>query len=178
MVGLFLPFLWGTIIARQRDISLMETGLRKKARMLADGQGYFLVLLLLAIASHFVFPVRVVLHPPVTWFGLLIIAAGLLLAFRCRALFLKNRTTMSPYESPVVLVTTGPFRFSRNPAYLAMSVILFGSAVVTGTLAPFVFPVVFIVIIGVLFIPDEERRLEDVFGREYREYRQRVRRWV
>lgn len=156
----------------------METGLRKKARLLADGQGYFLVLLLLAIASHFVFPVRVVLHPLFTWSGFFIITAGLLLALWCRTLFLKNRTTMSPYESPVVLVTTGPFRFSRNPAYLAMAGILFGSAVLMGTLAPFVFPVVFIVIIEVLFIPDEERRLEEVFGGEYREYRQRVRRWV
>lgn len=156
----------------------METGLRKKARLLADGQGYFLVLLLLAIASHFVVPVRILLHPPVTWSGFFLIAAGLLLAFRCRAQFLRNRTTMSPYESPVVLVTTGPFRMSRNPAYLAMATILFGSAVVMGTLVPFVFPVLFIVIIGVLFIPDEERKLEEVFGEEYREYTRKVRRWV
>jgi protein-S-isoprenylcysteine O-methyltransferase Ste14 len=156
----------------------MAAGLRKKARMVADGQGYFLVLLLLAIASHFAFPVRILLHPPVTWSGSFIIAAGLLLAFRCRALFLQNRTTMSPYESPAVLITTGPFRFSRNPAYLAMVAILFGSAVLMGTLTPFVFPVVFIVIIEVLFIPDEERRLEEVFGGEYREYASKVRRWV
>ncbi|HII99383.1 MAG TPA: isoprenylcysteine carboxylmethyltransferase family protein [Methanoregula sp.] len=156
----------------------METGLRKKVRLLADGQGYFLILLILSITSHFVFPVRVLLQPPVTWSGFFIIAAGMLLASRCRSLFLRNRTTMSPYESPVVLITTGPFRFSRNPAYLAMAAILFGSAVLMGTLVPFVFPVLFIAIIEVLFIPYEERVLEKNFGEEYREYTRGVRRWV
>lgn len=146
--------------------------------MVADGQGYFLVLLILSIVSHFVSPVRVVLQAPFTWSGLLIIGTGLFLAFRCRALFLQNRTTLSPYESPVVLITTGPFRISRNPVYLAMATILFGSAVVMGTLVPFVFPALFIVIIEVLFIPDEERRLDEIFGEAYREYKREVRRWV
>jgi len=156
----------------------MAMGLRDKARSIADGQGYFLVLLILSIASHFIFPVRVVLHSPFTWTGILIIGASLYLAFRCRALFLQNRTTLSPYESPTVLITTGPFCISRNPAYLAMAAILFGSAVLMGTLVPFVFPVLFIVIIEVLFIPDEERRLEEIFGEEYREYKREVGRWV
>jgi len=156
----------------------MAAGLREKARRVADGQGYFLLLLALSIVSHFVFPVRVLLQPPFTFTGLLIIGAGLYLVFRARALFLRNRTTLSPYESPVVLITTGPFRFSRNPVYLAMAAVLFGSAVVMGTLVPFVFPVLFIVIIELLFIPDEERRLEEIFGDEYREYKRKVRRWV
>jgi protein-S-isoprenylcysteine O-methyltransferase Ste14 len=156
----------------------MATELREKARLLADGQGYFLFLLVLAIVSHLVFPVRVLLQPPLTWFGILIIGAGLILAFRVRALFLQNRTTLSPYESPLVLITTGPFRHSRNPVYLAMAVILFGSAVLMGTLSPFVFPVLFIVVIEVLFIPDEERRLDEIFGEEYRQYKREVRRWI
>ncbi len=156
----------------------MAGGLRTRARMLADGQGYFLLLLLFSILSHFLYPGRIVLSPPLTFTGFLLIGAGLVLAFRVRALFLKNRTTLSPYESPVVLITNGPFRFSRNPAYLAMAAILFGSAVLMGTLVPFVFPILFIVIIELLFITDEERRLEAIFGEEYREYRRRVRRWI
>ena len=156
----------------------MASGFRKKARSLADGQGYFLILLVLSTVSHFVFPARVVLQAPFTWAGILIIGAGLFLAFRTRTQLLQNQTTLSPYESPVVLITTGPFRISRNPVYLAMAVILFGSAMVMGTLVPFVFTVLFIVIIEVLFIPDEERRLDEIFGEEYREYTRRVRRWI
>jgi protein-S-isoprenylcysteine O-methyltransferase Ste14 len=156
----------------------MAAGLREKARFVADGQGYFLILLILSIVSHFLFPGRVILQAPFTGAGILIIGAGLFLAVRCRALFLQNRTTLSPYESPAVLLTTGPFRISRNPVYLAMAVILFGSAVVMGTLAPFVFPVLFIVIMELLFIPDEEQQLDEIFGEEYRRYKREVRRWI
>ena len=156
----------------------MAAGLREKARAAADGQGYFFLLLILSVLSHFVFPGGVILQAPFTWSGFLVIGAGIFLAFRCRALFLRNRTTLSPYETPAVLITTGPFRFSRNPVYLAMAALLFGSAVVLGTLMPFVFTVLFIAIIEVLFIPDEERRLEEVFGEEYREYKREVRRWM
>lgn len=156
----------------------MAAGLRERARRLADGQGYFLILLVLSVMSYFFLPSPVILLPPFTWVGILFIAAGLLLALRCRALFLHHRTTMSPYESPVVLITGGPFRFSRNPAYLAMALILLGSAVMMGTIPPFVFTALFIAIIDVLFIPYEEQRLADAFGGEYRQYRERVRRWV
>jgi protein-S-isoprenylcysteine O-methyltransferase Ste14 len=59
-----------------------------------------------------------------------------------------------------------------------MAAILFGTAVLLGTLIPFVFTVLFILIIETLFIPDEEERLEKIFGAEYREYKMRVRRWI
>ena len=156
----------------------MAAGLRERARQVADGQGYFLILLVLSVMSFFFIPAPVILRPPFTWAGILFIAAGLLLAMRCRALFLHHRTTMSPYESPAVLITGGPFRFSRNPAYLSMMMVLFGSAVLMGTVLPFVFTALFIAVIEVLFIPYEERRLAESFGDEYREYRDRVRRWI
>jgi protein-S-isoprenylcysteine O-methyltransferase Ste14 len=156
----------------------MAEGIRQKARSLADGQGYFLILLVLSVLFHLTVPVCVLLHAPFTFSGIIFMGLGLVTAIRCRSLFLQNRTTLSPYESPACLITTGPFRLSRNPVYLAMAVILFGSAVVMGTLAPFVFTGLFIVIMDLLFIPDEEERLEKIFGREYRDYKKNVRRWI
>jgi protein-S-isoprenylcysteine O-methyltransferase Ste14 len=59
-----------------------------------------------------------------------------------------------------------------------MAAILLGGAVVMGTLVPFIFTVLYIVIIEILFIPDEEQRLEKIFGMEYREFKKKVRRWI
>ena len=137
-----------------------------------------MILLILSILFHVVFPLQIVLHAPFTLSGILIIGFGFILGFWCRALFLKNNTTLSPYESPVFLITTGPYQMSRNPVYLAMAAILFGSAVLMGSLIAFIFTVLYIVIIDTLFIPDEEQRLENIFGREYRDYKKKVRRWI
>jgi protein-S-isoprenylcysteine O-methyltransferase Ste14 len=156
----------------------MAGGIRQKARSLADGQGYFIILLILSILFHFIFPLRIVLYAPFTFSGILIIGFGFILGFWSRALLLKNKTTLSPYESPTFLITTGPYRISRNPVYLAMAAILLGGAVVMGTLVPFIFTVLYIVIIEILFIPDEEQRLEKIFGMEYREFKKKVRRWI
>ena len=140
----------------------MAGGIRQQARSLADGQGYFLILLVLSVLFHLVLPVRVVLHAPFTFFGIIIIGIGLVTAIRCRSLFLQNRTTLSPYESPAYLITTGPFRFSRNPVYLAMAAILLGSAVVMGTVVSFVFTGLFILMMDLLCLTPIRKFLNSV----------------
>jgi len=59
-----------------------------------------------------------------------------------------------------------------------MAAILLGVAVLLGTLVTFAFPVLFVMLIGFLIIPGEERNLEKIFGEQYREYKKRVRRWI
>ncbi|MFA4824488.1 MAG: isoprenylcysteine carboxylmethyltransferase family protein [Methanoregula sp.] len=145
---------------------------------MADGQDYFIILLVLSVLLHFVFPVLVFLSPPLTYSGFLIIGFGLVLAFCSRSLFLKNATTLQPSEEPTSLVTSGPFRISRNPIYLGMASILLGVAVLLGTLVTLVFPVIFVILIEFFIIPGEERKLEKIFGEPYREYKKSVRRWI
>ncbi|MFA6328495.1 MAG: isoprenylcysteine carboxylmethyltransferase family protein [Candidatus Micrarchaeia archaeon] len=145
---------------------------------MADGQTYFIILLLLSIWLSFAFPTQAVIYAPYTYFGAIIIGLGLAMAFWSRALFLKGKTTLSPYEMPTALVTEGPFSISRNPMYLGMAAILLGVAVMLGTLAAFAFPAMFAMIIGALFIPNEERKLEKIFGEKYRKYKKKVRRWI
>lgn len=143
-----------------------------------DGQFWFLILFVLSILVHLIFPVRTVIAPPFTYTGIALIGTGLILGFWTRSLFLKNRTTLSPFKTPAFLVTSGPFRVSRNPAYLGMAVILLGLALILGTAVPFAMPILFILIIEMFFIPAEERMLEDRFGEQYRIYRAAVRRWL
>jgi protein-S-isoprenylcysteine O-methyltransferase Ste14 len=145
---------------------------------MADGQDYFLILLVLSVLLNFIFPVLVFLSPPFTYFGFLIIGFGLVLAFKSRSLFLKNATTLQPSEEPTSLVTSGPYRISRNPIYLGMASILLGVAVLSGTLVTLAFPVIFIVLINFFIIPGEERKMEKIFGESYREYKKGVRRWI
>ncbi|MCK9591702.1 MAG: isoprenylcysteine carboxylmethyltransferase family protein [Methanoregula sp.] len=145
---------------------------------MADGQDYFIILLLLSVLLNFIFPVPAFLSPPATYFGFLIIGFGLVMAFWSRSLFLKNATTLQPSEEPTSLVTSGPFRISRNPIYLGMASILLGVAVLFGTLVTLAFPIIFVMLIEFFIIPGEERKLEKIFGEPYREYKKSVRRWI
>jgi protein-S-isoprenylcysteine O-methyltransferase Ste14 len=145
---------------------------------MADGQDYFLILLVLSLLLHFLYPVPAFLSPPTTYSGFLIIGFGLVLVLKSRSLFLRNTTTLQPSEEPTSLMTSGPFCLSRNPIYLGMASILVGVAVVQGTLVALAFPVIFVLLIEFFIIPGEERMLEKIFGERYREYKKSVRRWI
>jgi protein-S-isoprenylcysteine O-methyltransferase Ste14 len=82
-------------------------------------------------------------------------------------------------DRPVPTLTTeGPFRYSRNPSYLALAIIYLGIAVLRNSLwAVLLLPVVLTVIQREV-IGREERYLERTFGDEYLDYKGRVRRWV
>ena len=75
-------------------------------------------------------------------------------------------------------MTDGPFRISRNPTYLSGVILLFGIAILLGSLITFAFPIALILILNGLYIPVEEAELEERFGTEYVEYKRKVRRWI
>jgi protein-S-isoprenylcysteine O-methyltransferase Ste14 len=62
--------------------------------------------------------------------------------------------------------------------YLGMSLILIGEAIILGSLASFLIPILFIIIIEKLFIPQEEKTLITWFPNEYNQYQKRKRKWV
>ncbi len=87
------------------------------------------------------------------------------------------RTPVEPGRAPRALVTDGPYRFSRNPLYLAQLLFLAG----LGALGfPWLLPIAVVqfVLLDRLAIPREERALEELFGESYEGYRNRVRRWI
>jgi len=79
---------------------------------------------------------------------------------------------------PNFFVASGPFKLSRHPMYLGMMSILLGFAISQGSLIPFVFPVIFIIIMEKRFILLEEKNLEKKFDNQYIDYKKRVRRWI
>ncbi len=139
---------------------------------------YFFIFLALSIALHFFFPVKKVIFPPYTYLGFLMIAFGAVLNLWADYLLKKWKTTVKPHLEPAALVESGPFRLSRNPQYLGFAAILLGVAFLHGTIITFVFPIAFAVAMQLLFIPLEEKNMENAFGKKYLEYKKKTRRWI
>ncbi len=86
-------------------------------------------------------------------------------------------TTPNPTRPSTALVIQGPFRFARNPMYLAWEFLCIGVGLVANTPWPIVMAVPAALVTYRMVISKEERYLEGKFGSEYRDYRARVRRW-
>ncbi len=110
--------------------------------------------------------------------GLVLIGAGMVLAVWSVLLFKRARTPIDTFDTPTALVVDGPFRFSRSPMYVSLTVVLSGIAVYLGTLPWFLAPVAFALTMNASHIPREERNLERQFGQAYLDYKNRVRRWL
>ncbi|MEW5896836.1 MAG: isoprenylcysteine carboxylmethyltransferase family protein [Nanoarchaeota archaeon] len=138
----------------------------------------FALLLLLSIGAHFLFPVFEAIPKPYNMLGLALIPLGLALTSWAGYLFHKTKTSLKPYEAPKFLVTSGPFQISRNPMYLGLVLVFLGTTITLGSLTPFLFPVLFMLIVELLFIPKEEKKLEKAFGTRYLDYKKEVKKWV
>ena len=82
------------------------------------------------------------------------------------------------FATPDRLVTTGPFRLSRNPMYLGFVLILLAAAFASNAAWALLAPLVFIAVANTWYIPFEERRLHKAFGPDYEAYRSATRRWI
>lgn len=110
--------------------------------------------------------------------GVAAVAAAILLDGRSMAMFRRKRTAVVPWRPATALVTDGPYRLSRNPMYLGMTLAYLGLSLSLGTLWALAFLPVVIVIVDLAVIRREESYLEEKYGEEYNAYRRSVRRWI
>ena len=116
--------------------------------------------------------------PLVKAVALLLLALGFLVRVWATVYFYAHKMRVIALEPQKTLITSGPYRFSRNPLYLGGNVfIFFGAALLFGSPTALLATAIHIPLID-LFIRREERQLEEVFGRAWRDYRKRVRRWL
>jgi protein-S-isoprenylcysteine O-methyltransferase Ste14 len=109
--------------------------------------------------------------------GVLVLAGAALLA-SFNSAFTRKGTAVEPWKPTTAIVTSGPYRLTRNPAYLGMALVYVGIALLAGAVWVLV-PLPFVlVVIDRAVIAREERYLERRFGREYLDYKRGVRRWV
>ncbi|MDV2494848.1 MAG: isoprenylcysteine carboxylmethyltransferase family protein [bacterium] len=134
--------------------------------------------LLVAWGLDSLFPGMPIIGSPYHLLGLVLFGVGGFLGGWAFLHFKKWDTPISTNATPTALVTTGPFRFSRSPIYVGLTCALLGIAVFVGTLPWFLVPLAFAITMHAAYIPREEAALERLFGQEYPDYKDRVRRWL
>ena len=112
------------------------------------------------------------------WIGVAVAAASVALAVWAALAFRRAGTTIVPGREPAALVEDGPYRFSRNPIYLADLGILAGWSLWLGTPLGLLLVWPLKVVLERRFVLPEESVLARDLGRPYLEWKARVRRWV
>jgi protein-S-isoprenylcysteine O-methyltransferase Ste14 len=110
--------------------------------------------------------------------ALLLLALGFLVRVWATVYFYAHKMRVISLEPQKTLITSGPYRFSRNPLYLGGNVfIFFGAALLFGSPTALFATAMHIPLMD-LFIRREEEQLERDFGEEWQSYKKRVRRWL
>ena len=139
---------------------------------------YALLTLLLMVGVNSALPLRVLYVFPVSLIGLAPIAFGMAITVLTVRCFRKAKTTIIPFRESSALIIKGPYKFTRNPIYVADTLILIGASILFGTLSPLLCWPLFVLIIDLGFIRVEESMLIEKFGDDYAAYKQSVRRWL
>lgn len=146
--------------------------------VVAPPPAIFALALVVGLGLDFLWPLPVLAGAARVVLGAVLIAAGAAVLALVVREFRRQGTSINPYRPTGALITGGPFRLSRNPAYVGLAVLCLGVAVAAGgawTLASLV-PALVLIHRGVVL--REERYLERRFGDAYRRYRAQVRRWL
>lgn len=135
-------------------------------------------LVLVAALLHIFTPMRdmTVYSQPVA--GAVLGILGFFIMMWGWSLFKNQGTAICPTAVNTYLVTTGIYRYTRNPMYLGVIIVLLGIAIYVGSIPFYLISVIYFIIINHVFCPYEEKKLVTTFGNDYLEYKNRVRRWL
>ena len=138
---------------------------------------YLIGLVLGLIISRY-FPARIVPAPIILPAGIVLLTAWAALSAPALASFFRARTPLNPRKPTAALVTSGVFRITRNPLYLGLVALYLAIAVFANSLWALALIIPVVAVVNFAVVAREERYLERKFGREYTDYKQRVRRWL
>jgi protein-S-isoprenylcysteine O-methyltransferase Ste14 len=116
---------------------------------------------------------------PLVPLGVALIVLGLALSVTAAVLFRREGTELNPTSTANRrLVTSGPFRFTRNPMYLGLVIVTLGIAFWVGAWPMFLAPIAAFATANWVHIPFEEAKMRNQFGEAFDAYVRTVRRWV
>ena len=107
-----------------------------------------------------------------------LVALAAALSGSAATIMLRARTALEPHGATTTIISSGPFRFSRNPIYLSFTLLTIAVAALRNTLWPVLLLPAVLQMMRRGVIEREERYLERKFGAEYTSYKARVRRWL
>ena len=149
-------------------------------RVLARPPLVYLSFLAAGLAPHYLW-VKLTFFPQ-GWIGHAVgwpvFFLGVLLLLRASRTFARSGENIRIEQPTNSLVTAGPFRFSRNPIYIGLTLAYIGLSLVFNSYWPLLFLPLVLGIIHFGVIQREETYLEELFGQQYRDYKGKVRRWL
>ncbi len=113
-------------------------------------------------------------------FGSFMIISGLIIILFAIILFKKYQTTITPLNpsNATKLITDGIYKFSINPMYLGLLLVLLGISTILNPIGGFFLIPLFILYLNFFQIIPEESAMVDLFKDEFLEYKKNVRRWI
>jgi protein-S-isoprenylcysteine O-methyltransferase Ste14 len=138
----------------------------------------YLAALLIGIGLNHWWPVGLLPGRWGTVTGVVLIVAGVALMPPVLLRFRRADTPFNPHKPASTLITDGPYRFSRNPAYLALTLWYLGAGLLlhNGWVLLLAIPV--LLVMDRRVIPREEQHLQTRFGEQYLRYKSGARRWL
>jgi protein-S-isoprenylcysteine O-methyltransferase Ste14 len=133
---------------------------------------------IMGLLLHLMFPVHILPTTLARGIGVVCVLVSLPLALATLRVLSRAHTPVDPMKPTTALVTEGPFRYSRNPIYVALTLLYVGVALLVNVwwILLLVVPVLLVIRYGV--IAREEAYLTRKFGEAYRQYTAQVRRWL
>jgi len=110
--------------------------------------------------------------------GAVLVALAILIATSGIITMKRAKTHIDVYKPATAIVSSGPFRFSRNPLYLSLTMLYLGIALAKLMLWPALVLPIALIIMHTGVVSREERYLTEKFGDEYLQYKAKVRRWL
>ncbi|MEW6353717.1 MAG: isoprenylcysteine carboxylmethyltransferase family protein [Pseudomonadota bacterium] len=137
----------------------------------------YAVALIIGWLIEYFFPTQVFGAPLKHVLGWPLLAAGVTLQVTGLRAFKRAQTPVNPFKPSTALITSGPFAYTRNPLYVALTLDYMGLTLLTDTAWPWLLLPAVLLIMYYGVILREERYMENKFGDDYRQYKARVRRW-
>lgn len=141
---------------------------------------FFFALILIGFIAKWLFPLNLMFHKWSTRLLIVIplfIASGLI-AFNALVIMKKNKTAINFNNPTTKFIVEGPFRFTRNPLYLSLLIVMGCIAVSANSAWHLIALIILFLFFNFGVVAREERYLENSFGEEYIQYKNRVRRWI